>query len=171
VQGLSAAITNRASMYVADASPNAVAEYHARFEFDPNSVTMQARRSHAILAGQTPSGASTLAVHLRAGTGGYQIHASVRQNSGSLKYTPWVTISDGPHSIQIAWFAATTSNGTDGSLSIWVDGVPGSSATDIANGSERIDEVRLGPQWIGSGISGIELFDGFVSTWSSFIGP
>jgi hypothetical protein len=45
-----------------------------------------------------------------------------------------------------------------------IDGLPAVSLTKLANGTVRIDEVRLGAQGIATGITGTEYFDTYTST-------
>jgi hypothetical protein len=169
--GLRATISNRTGMYLTDDTPSAASDYHARFQFDPNSVSMASRRVQTIFAGRSSSGNKVILVQFRSNNGTYQVRAGARQNNGSTKYSPWSSIGDAPHAVEAGWSAATTTNGTDGSVSLWVDGSLVATKTGLANGSQRVDDARLGPQVIPSGTSGVELFDGFVSTLSSYIGP
>ena len=169
--GLRATIANRTDMYVADSSPAAATSYHARFQFDPNSVGGAAGKTHTILIGRSAAGANTLIVQVQSKTGGYQVRAGARKNNGTTTYSAWSTITDAPHTLEVGWTAATATNATNGSLSVWIDGTSKPGVTGIGNGSQRIDDARLGPQSIPIGVTGVELFDGFVSTVSSYIGP
>jgi hypothetical protein len=80
-------------------------------------------------------------------------------------------VSDAAHRIEVAWSAASTAKGSDGSLRLWVDGALATELTSLANGSQRIDSAQLGAQGVPSGNKGSELFDAFVSTVSTYIGP
>ena len=46
-----------------------------------------------------------------------------------------------------------------------------SSLTQLANGGQRVDEARLGPQGLVAGVTGAEYYDDFVSTATTYIGP
>ena len=131
---------------------------------------MVSGKTHTIFTGRASAGTNTLFLQVRKASGGYEVRVGTRLNSGTTKYTVWSLISDAPHSIEIGWTAATTTSGTNGALSLWIDGSTKPGVTKLANGSQRVDDARLGPQTIPTGISGVELFDGFVSTVTSYIG-
>jgi subtilisin family serine protease len=169
--GLQATISNLADMYVADDSPNAASAYRARFEFDPNSVVIAPNKVHAVFTGRSGAGTNTVVIEVRSATAGYQVRVGGRLNSGATAYSAWATISDAPHAIELEWSSATGKNSKNGAVSLWTDGTAQPGASKLANGSQRVDDARLGPQTIPTGVSGVELFDGFVSTLTSYIGP
>ncbi len=168
--GASATISNRVDSYVEDASPNAVTSYHARFQFDPNSVVIGSGQTHVLLAGRSANGNAIAVVQVRRVSAGYEIRSGARLDSGTVKYGAWAAISDAPHSIELGWSAATGS-AKNGTIGLWIDGTPGSTLSGLTNGTGRIDAARLGPQSIPSGVSGTEYFDGFSSTTTRYIGP
>ncbi len=167
--GLQATIANRIAMYVADTTPSAETSYHARFMFDPNSIAVGTGSIHDIIIGTNSKGKVNLRLQITKSSRGYQLRTGTMLDSGSIKYSSWVPLSDAPHSIEVAWRAATS--GSNGSHTLFIDGVSVSSVTGLANSSTRIDSARLGPQNIPSGVSGVEYFDGFTSTRTSYIGP
>ncbi len=167
--GLRANIANRNDMYVVDTTPTAERSYHARFNFDPNSVSIGSGKIHDVFVGTNASGAANLRVQVTSASNAYMVRTGTLLSSGSIKYSAWTHITDAPHSIEVAWQAATS--GSNGSTILYVDGSLVASATGLANSSARIDSVRLGPQSVGSGIAGVEYFDSFASTRSGYIGP
>lgn len=92
-------------------------------------------------------------------------------NSGKTQATSWYTISNTGHPIEMSWQAASSSKGNDGSFSLWIDGALKETRSGITNGTYRLEEIRLGPQGLASGISGTEYFDAFASTRLNYIGP
>jgi hypothetical protein len=156
-------------MYVADNSPSAESNYHARFKFDPNSVTISSGAVHDIFVGTNAAGTVSLRLQITRSSRLYQLRTASLLDSGSIRYSSWVSLSDAPHSLEIAWQAATT--GSNGSHLLYIDGAPASSVTGLANSSSRVDTVRFGPQALPSGVSGVEYFDGFASTRTGYIGP
>jgi subtilisin family serine protease len=172
VRGMQALITSTTTMYVADNSPVAEASYHARFYFSPNSVSMPDGATHDLFLGRSSSGTAIFRVQFRRSAGNYQVRGLVRTNSGSTLTTSWYTLSNASHAIEIAWLAASTSSSSDGSLSLWLDGALKQTRSGVANGSYRLEEVRLGPaNGLSSGITGVEYYDAFVSTRTSYVGP
>ena len=178
--GMASLIDDNTSMYVRNDTPVNEPRYRARFWFDPNSIPMANGNAHMIMiarGGVTPANNVDVArVEFRRNTGVYQVRAASRNNTGGNNNTAWVTISDAPHSIEIDWKAATTNVATDGYIKLWVDNAveatPTAQLTTVANGTLRIQELRLGPaNGIDGGTRGTELFDGFVSRRLTFIGP
>ena len=161
--GLQAAIVNTTAMYVVDRSPASASSYSASFQFDPNTVALSGR-FHQIVRALTPTGGSAITVELRAVTGGYQLRTAAMLTNGSSRYGTWVSVSDAPHLIGLAWVAASSTSTANGSLSWSIDGAAAAASTGLANSTVRIDETRLGPQGLGAGISGVEYFDAFTSS-------
>jgi hypothetical protein len=168
---MQALINSTTAIYVTDLSPAAEATYHARFYFSPNGVTMTNGKAHYLLVGRSASGVEIFRVQFRRSAGSYQVRGLVRTNSGSYPSTNWYTISNASHAIEIAWLAATTSGGANGSLSLWIDGALKQTRSGVANGAYRLEEVRLGAMSVTSGISGTEYWDAFASTRTTLIGP
>ena len=162
--GLQARIVSTGQMYVVDATPNAAVSFVAGFQFDPNSVVSSGTKTHDVFRAMTATATSAIVVQLRGASGGYHVRAGTRLANGTMKYTAWVAFSDAPHAIKLTWLAAPTSTGSNGSMSMSVDGFTAGSLTTLANGPVRIDEVRLGAQGIAAGISGTEYYDAYTST-------
>ena len=169
--GLEATISSPGDVTVVDRTPNADTSYHARFGFDPNGVTIRNTTPHSVLTVRSESGALTAKVELRRSAGAYQIRARTLLDSGAIKSTPWTTITDAPHAIELGWTASVPASRRNGTLTLWMDGVRVSSLTKLANGAQRIDEARLGPQDVRTGVTGAEYYDDFVSTATTYIGP
>ncbi len=170
--GLQAQLGGATGMYVADTSPAAEATYHARFYFSPNGATLPDGSVQDILTGRSAGGTTIFRVQLRRSSGAYQIRGQARADGGANLSTGWYTISNASHVIEIAWQAATTRGGSDGALSLWLDGAPKQTRGGVANGGARLEEVRLGPSsGLTGGMSGAEFFDAFASTRGSYIGP
>ena len=168
--GLQAQVSGTTGMYVADTTPTALASYHARFAYAPNSISITSGRTHDLLDVLDAANTAQATVQVTKNNGNYQIRATARSGS-STKTTSWYTISNATHSIEIAWQSATASGGTNGTLTLWIDGVAKQTVTGLANSSARIATARLGPQNIGSGITGTEYLDSFASTRTAYIGP
>ena len=168
--GLSAQISNTTAMYVADATPVAAASYHARFRFDPNTVTIAVGKQHDLARALTGSGATAATVQLRRAATGYQVRVGWLTASGGSVSGAWVALTDAPHTIEVAWSAATTASAKNGTVVLYLDGVQVSATTTASTGTVRVESFRLGPQSVPSGTSGTEYFDDFVSTLTTYIG-
>ncbi|MDH3262243.1 MAG: S8 family serine peptidase, partial [Acidimicrobiia bacterium] len=161
--GMQAVISGTSSMYVADQSPVASVSYGARFAFDPNGTAVPNRKRHDLLIGLDGGGTGVFRLQLQSSSGSYQVRGLALDYRGKEQATSWYTISDAPHTIEVTWRAASSSNGSDGEIGLVVDGAAAATKSGIRNGSHSIEEARLGPQGIGTGIAGTEFFDEFVS--------
>ena len=170
-QGMQALVNSTKSIYVMDTSPAAEAIYHARFYFSPNSVALPKSKIQDLFVGRTSSGVVIFRLQLQNASGSYQVRGLVLIGNGKTATTSWYTMSNSAHVIEIAWQAASTAKGTDGLISLWLDGSLKETRNGVANGGYRLEDVLLGPQTIPSGTSGTEYFDGFTSTRTSYIGP
>ena len=169
--GLEATISRPGDVSAVDRTPNAQTSYHARFGFDPNGVTIRNTTPHSLLTARSASGALTAHIELRRSSGVYQIRARTLLDTGAIKSTPWTTIADVPHTVELGWTASAPTSRRNGTLTLWIDGTLVSSQTNLANGAQRVDEARLGPQDVRTGVTGTEYYDDFVSTSTTFIGP
>jgi hypothetical protein len=173
--GMQAVISGTATSYVTDGTPNNVTSYHARFYFNPNGTSTNTT-SHEIFVGRNKPGTMIFRIQYRrngTGTFTYQVRAGALQQNGTgtaTTFTPWVTITNAAHAIELAWQA-----GASGSLSLYVDGGPAKQTlTGLATGDAtyQLKTVRLGPSnGLATGMAGTEYYDAFVSTTSTQIGP
>lgn len=150
-------------MYVADRSPALSRSYAAAFDLDPNGVTIPRRKLVDVLTAIDSSGTSAFRLQIQADANGYDIRAFARSKRGRETSTSWVTITDGPHTIGVNWTAASSNNGSDGGFSLVVDGAAVATLSGLSNGNYRINEIRVGPQSIGSSVSGTVFYDSFTT--------
>ncbi len=169
--GLQAQINNTTPLYTVDQSPAAEASYHARFYFSPHGVTIGSRKVHDLLTGLDAQGKTIFRLQIQSVSGNYQVRAQILTSGNKQAFTNWYSFNNSSHSFEVSWQAASTSTGTNGTVNLWLDGALKQTLTGLANGSYRLEETRLGPQNVSSGISGTEFFDAFVSTRTSIIGP
>ena len=170
--GLQAIINDTTAMYVNDDSPAAEPRYRFRFDFDPNSLSMRDGDAHIIFRGY--SGTTTVAIRVEFGfsSGAYQIRAALVNDGSTWTDTNWFPLSDGPHSVELDWRAATSAGANNGGLTLWLDGVPQADITGVDNDTLRLDRARLGAlASIDTGTSGTYYFDAFESRRQTYIGP
>lgn len=171
-RGLRVAVTSNTATYLTDLTPASETRYRARFYFDPNTISMSGGNAHYIFYGD--SGTSTVAVYIEFSRSGgqYQLRAGILNDSTTYSVTPWSTITDAPHSVEIDWRRSTAARANNGGLTFWIDGVQKANLTGIDNDTRRIDGVRLGAvAGIDSGTRGFYYFDAFVSSRQTYIGP
>jgi hypothetical protein len=171
-RGMSILIDDTRALYVTDDTPNAEARYRARFKFAPNSLVMANNQAHYLFYGY--KGTSTLITRLefRFSSGAYQLRGAVRRDDNTWKTSGWYTISDAPHSVELAWQAATTVGANNGSLTLWIDGTQKGLLSGIDNDTHRVDRIRLGAiAGLDTGTRGSYYFDSFKSTRTTYIGP
>ena len=169
--GMETVINDTALLYVTDWSPFAEKQYRARFVVDANSLAMLEGRSHVIFYGLTGTSKAVVRVEFRYKTGNYEIRAGLLTDANQWVNTAWWHVDDGPQTIELHWWAATSPGGADGGLTLWIDGVQSEARSGISNSSFRIDFVRLGPvAGIDSGTLGSMFFDAFESRRETHIG-
>jgi YD repeat-containing protein len=180
--GLRVNVTSATAQYVQDNSPSAEARYRARFLFNPNAIAMASGNTHVIFQGYSNTGATTAVVRVElqcasaacssSGSGLYQIRVSAVNTGTTWLSTSWYTVTKNATSkIEFDWKAASTANGTDGYVTLWLNGTQRQNLTGIPNGSRRVETVRLGMiQDRDTGTTGPYFFDGFESRRVSYIG-
>jgi hypothetical protein len=172
--GMRALIDSNGAILVSDERPTAETRYRARFYFDPNSIRMAEADSHGIFFGFSGSDITrpVLRAQMRFASGTYQVQISTLMDNTSWRNSQWLTLSDNPHSLEIAWQASSAQGANNGSLRFWLDGVQRVSWKGIDNDTWRIERVRLGiVSGIDTGTRGTYFFDGFESRRLSYIGP
>jgi hypothetical protein len=168
--GMQALINSTSPIYVTDRTPSAESSYRARFYFSPNSVSISSNRQHDLFVGLSASNVILFRIQIRY-SGGYQVRGLLRINDGRAYTTNWYSFNDAGQAIEIHWQAATSPGGTDGFLTLWLNGVLMETRGGVANGDLLLEEVRLGPQYVGSNISGTEYYDDFISSRDTYLGP
>ena len=159
-------------IYVTSDHPNAEPRYRARFYFDPNSITMVNGDLHRIFYGYSGATKVVLRLDFRRSNNLYQLRAGILTDGSAWRNSTWFTITDGPHSIEIDWRAATSAGANNGILTFWIDGVQKANLTAVDNDTWRIDRVRLGAvNGIDTGTRGTYYFDAFESRRQTYIGP
>ncbi|MDQ1485531.1 MAG: hypothetical protein QOJ62_1224, partial [Actinomycetota bacterium] len=158
--------------YVTDTTPAAEATYHAKFSFDPNTLTSGTNPTTAVLTilqAQTATAGQVFAVQYRV-SGALKQVRTVMSRSGTTAVTngAWVTLAAGAHTLQVDWKAGPATGATAGSLTLSVDGVLAYVSTGNTS-TLRVETVRLGviagfSNGTGSTRSrGTAWFDSFVS--------
>jgi hypothetical protein len=159
-------------LYVADDTPNAESHYRARFYLDPNGLTMASGNAHYIFTAVHGSAVGAVRLNFRYSSGSYQLSAILLDDSSNSTSTPWFTISDMPHVIELEWQAASAAGANNGSFRLWLDGAQVAELINIDNDSQRIDLIVLGPySGIDTGTRGTYFFDAFESRRDTYIGP
>ena len=170
--GMQVLINDSNNLYVTDDTPNAEPRYRVRFYFDPNSLSMASGDTFNPFRGFMGTSTSVLQVAFRNFSGSYQLRGALLNDSSVFVTTSWITISDGPHSIELDWRAATGAGANNGSLTMWIDGVQQASLSGLDNDTWRIDRVRWGAlAAISATTRGTYFLDAFESRRETYIGP
>ena len=155
--------------YVSHQNPSAVANYNARFYFDPNSIY--------IPSGETPTIFTVVGngeqIQMRFSSGDHQLRSMWADDANNISYSPWFPISDDPHAVELDWHAATGAGLNDGSISFFIDDVLQSSNYSIDNDTLTAGPtIKLGCTFasLTSKMSGTEYFDEFKSSSTTHIG-
>lgn len=171
-KGLATLIDNTNDKYLVDLNVNDESSYRARFYLDPNSLTMASADTFSVFSGRNSAG-SAFHVQLNySSSSGYRIRTQMYNDAGTVLNGSWVNISDGSHSIEVYWKAATAAGANDGFITLWIDGTVSGSQTLVDNDTKRIGEARFGAVAnLDPGTSGTFYLDDFVSRKTTYIGP
>jgi len=142
--GLQATINDSNSIYILDWGPYEETRYRARFYFDPNSITMAHGDAHYLFYAANRDGVVVGRVEFRFSAGDYQVRAEAVNDATAWSSSPWVTITDGPHALEIDWQAASAVGANNGRLAFWVDNIQQANITTIDNDTRRMDCAYLG---------------------------
>jgi hypothetical protein len=173
--GLRANVNDTNPLFVTDATAADLGRYRARFYLDPNGFDPGEGENHRrtrvfIVFDESPL-RRLAAVVLRRLSGAYALMGRARLDDNSQADTGFVTISDGPHAVEIDWKRSSGPDANDGWLHLWIDGVPVGSRTSLDNNAGGVDFVRLGALSVKTGAAGVLYFDEFVSQEDAYIGP
>lgn len=169
--GMQAVIDNNTAVYVTDNTPSAEPRYRARFYFDPNSIAMGNGDWHDIFQGYS---GSTTVVRLQFGffAGNYLVRASLLNDGTTWTNSPWFSLADTGHFIELDWRASTSSSALNGGLTLWLDGSQQVDLTGMDNDTRRMDSISLGAvNGIDTSTRGAYYFDSFTSSRQTYIGP
>ena len=157
--------------YVTDRSPAAETAYHARFAFNPNTLTAGTNPNTAmtIFDGLTSNTAGPVfAVQLGRAGSANQIRTVMTRSAGGTLTGAWVPLASGVHTLQVDWTAGPATGAAAGSLVLKIDGTAVSTQVGNTN-ALRLETVRLGvitgftTNNAGTSI-GRAYFDSFTST-------
>jgi hypothetical protein len=163
--------TSNAASYVTDTSPAVETTYHAKFSFNPNTLTSGTNPSSAVLTifdAQTATNGTVFTVQYRVTGAQKQIRTVMSRSTGGAITGAWVNLAAGAHTVQVDWTAGPATGATAGSLKLSIDASNVQSLTGNTN-TLRIETVRLGVISgfsVGSGSNrsaGTAWFDSFVS--------
>lgn len=170
-QGLQLTINSNTATYLTDDRPTANPQYRVRFYFDPNSITMAQGNAHFILYGYAGASTAVFRLEFRFYNDVYQLRSALVNDGTTWKTSPWRTITDAPHAIELAWQAATDTGANNGGLTLWIDGIQQGNLTGIDNDTRRVDRVRLGAiAGIDTETRGAYHFDAFESRRYTYVG-
>ncbi|MCL4561972.1 MAG: multicopper oxidase domain-containing protein [Chloroflexi bacterium] len=164
-----AQVSGGASGYVQDNTPFVDGSYHARFYFNPNGYSTGNGNNPGVVTifnGLNSTGTAIFQIqYRRSNNTGYQVRLSVTRAGGTTN-TNWYTITNNAwNAIEIAW-----QSGGAAQASLYTGGTLRQTLTNLNTTAYTLDTVRLGPQGTLPG-TGAVLFDSFVSTRRTVVGP
>jgi hypothetical protein len=164
--GLKCVIDDQTAIYGQKTITGASGTLRARFYIDPNTLTMgdtEAFFTFIIVAsGPSTSVASVTLYYLSASD--YYVQF-LRYNDAGYVGGDSVSISDGPHIVELRIDKAATNVSADGTLYGWVDGVQACAYANLDNFDSfgNINSVRLGaPGGLDAGTSGTFYLDELI---------
>jgi hypothetical protein len=173
--GLETVVDDTQALHVRDQSPSDEPRYRARFYFDPNGFdpgeAVGRLRAIVFMALDEAPQKRVVQIILRRLGGEYSLRGRVALDDGTRAETPFVTIADGPHVVELDWVKASAPGASDGSFQLWIDGIGTTPLTGLDNAAYAVDLVRLGAMVIKPGAAGSLFFDRFDSRRATYIGP
>jgi hypothetical protein len=169
--GMETLLDDTVPLYVTDWMPFAEREYRARFVFDPNSLAMLDGRSHVVFQALTGSSTAVARIELRFKSGNYEIRAGLLSDANQWINTSWWYIDDGPQTVELHWWAASSPGSPDGGLTVWINQIQSETRGSVQNFGLQVDFVRLGiVAGVDAGTLGSMYFDAFDSHRETPIG-
>jgi hypothetical protein len=154
--------TNPGAAYRTDGTPAAEPTYHARFVFNPNTLTTGANGSAVLTLFQARSttsattGAETFRLEFhRVGQGGAQVRLVLDRSGGGALTGTFGTLPTGVVMLQLDW--------TTTSLSLTVNGAPTQTLSFTGANTLRVETVNLGVLSPPVATRGVGYFDSFSS--------
>jgi hypothetical protein len=171
LSGLQALINDTSSIYVTDYSPINDSQYHARFLFDPNSISIPNNNSFAIFTGAGGNGI-TFRLMLFNESNIYKLQMWVMNDNSAWTASNKVVIIDEPQAIELEFKSSSAIGANNGYTKLWINNILVDTFSNLDNDTRLIGQVSLGAvQSLDTGTSGIIYFDNFVSTRNNYIGP
>ncbi len=173
--GLEAVVNDVNPIYVEDDTPTNENRYRARFYFDPRNFDPGEAQAHLrtriLIAFEENPTRRLATIVLRRQAGVYAIMGRCRLDDDTLADTPFFTITDAPHAIELDWRQSTTPSANDGRFELFIDGLSKSVLSTLDNNLSTVDFARMGGLSLKSGSGGTMVFDEFVSRRKTLIGP
>jgi hypothetical protein len=153
--GMQALINDTTAIYVMDYTPLAETEYRARFQFDPNTISIPNNNNFAIALAADTSGAAWR-VTLNYASGAYKLQGWAMDDTGAWVTGVQVPIQDAPQIIEVKYKSAANS----GYLELWVNGTLVDTIANVDNDTRTVGNFSLGAvQSLDAGTSGAIYFD------------
>jgi ELWxxDGT repeat protein len=172
--GLAVQVDDTASLFVADDSPNNEQRYRARFRLDPNGFdpgeSNGKLRVRVLIAFEEDPAVRLITLVLRRIGGQYSLMGRVRLDDGTRAQTPFFTLTDAMHLVEIDWQWSQGPDANNGAFTLWIDEVPVSVLSGLDNSAGLVDFVRLGAMTVKPGANGTLYFDDFESRRERYIG-
>jgi YD repeat-containing protein len=158
-------------MYVQDDLPGNESSYHARFYFDPNSISASPGDSLVIFQGKNANGDAVFQVLIKKISIGYEIKTTSTDDLQQPIESSWSPLTDDLHAIELAWQASSGQGSDDGYSSLLIDNLEVAGTTEVDNDTVQIDSVETGILSPSSDdFSGAIIFDDFSSNRFLHIG-
>ncbi len=168
LQATLAGSRNQRASYRTDASPFGESTYHARFAFNPNTLTLGTAQSITIFDARTAN-ASVFSVQYRVNAGQPQLRTVMSRSGAGALTGAWVTLPAGTaRTVQVDWKSGPANGATAGSVVLRVNGTVVSTLTGNTS-TLRVENALLGITGGFSGgrtgaSAGTAYFDSFLST-------
>ncbi|MBI5841011.1 MAG: hypothetical protein HZB19_13010 [Chloroflexi bacterium] len=168
-----ALIDNTASIIAYYDSPINESEYHVRFYFNPNSLTLVNGKAHYIYEGAyAGTGDKIIRLELLRENNEYKFRVQTRKDDGTYVNTGKYAISNDWHVIEVSWQAGSFAGVNNGAAELWIDDTQMEALAGLDNDTLLINQLRLGAvSGVDTGTAGTMLFDHVTAHRDTYIGP
>jgi hypothetical protein len=170
--GAKVRILSEKARYLLDDSPNNESEYHARFHIDLKNIVMNHKDKFRVFQGNMGFKQPFYLV-IRKWNTNNSIRAFVRRDDGSFARTKWFLLPVGSNGIEINWQAAQDEFTSNGSFTLYLNGIQSALLSELDNDTLSITKTRLGITRkipVAFQISGNFFLDHFASDNQNYIG-
>jgi YD repeat-containing protein len=168
--GLQTTISTMNSVYLRNNSTPTM-EYHARFYFDPNSISMADGDEHTILKLEDEEGWIVARIDFSYQDDDYWVRSVAMLDDDEEFIGDWVMLSDDQHKIEMGWYASGEPEYDEGFVVFWLDDEIQYYLDYLDNDTLRTTTVKLGAvEGVDDDTRGSYYFDAFVSGRNGDIG-
>jgi hypothetical protein len=154
-----------------DETPVNQTNFNVRFNFDINSLSMQAEERFRFM--QVKMGAERpFFIVLLYRNGQYKIQLNTLLDDQTKVKTGWYVLSDEPHTVEVDWRAASADGSNNGWIRLYLDGTMLEVLSGLDNDTLYVENFKVGftSRLAGKSISGMIYIDDVATSNTGYLG-